>query len=233
MNETPGRTLHGKAERAREAGNFLEALHLVDEAFIEYVSENNEVGKADILSSEFLTLRHLFEKTGDIAYMIRAKHSAMCAVELAEKSKDASTLAIPYQRLGSAFATLGEWKEAVEFFKKAFENMKTNPPEPHNRPAVLADMKAHLAHAEYMAGDNTADNRLDEAIGDLKASEELAYNKDVWLSGAYMKGAEMLQNDNPVKSKEYMQKAKEIIDGNPELVLRKGQWEKLNERLAS
>ena len=44
-----------------------------------------------------------------------------------------------------------------------------------------------------------------------------------------MRIADMLKEDNPEKAKEHLQKAKEIIDNNPDLKLRAEQWKKLTE----
>lgn len=79
-----------------------------------------------------------------------------------------------------------------------------------------------------MSGDESGKEMLTEAIDELtNNSEALKYNMDVWLTGALMKKAEALQD------KEALQKAKEIIDSNEELVLRKKQLEKLTSELAS
>ena len=45
-----------------------------------------------------------------------------------------------------------------------------------------------------------------------------------------MSAAKLLKEDNPESAKEYLQKAKEIIDADPALKVRKTQWEKLAER---
>ena len=52
-------------------------------------------------------------------------------------------------------------------------------------------------------------------------------SKNTWVSGNYMSLAEMLREDNPEEARQYLQKAKEIIDANPTLKLRAKQWEKL------
>ncbi|MDP2628316.1 MAG: hypothetical protein Q8P15_00265 [Nanoarchaeota archaeon] len=225
-----GRQLHNQAEMTREKGDFLKALELSDQAMIKYQEENNVSGFAEIQASRFLTLRHLFEKTNDQNYLILAKHSALSAVEIAQKSGNKESLAIPLFNLAKAQETLGELSEAVSSYKEAVENMTNNPPQDQNRPAVLLDMKIHLDTAEYENGDKTALESAEKDLAELEKAEEMDYNKHVWTSGGYMRIADMLRKDNFEKAKQHLQKAKEIIDADPELILRKKQWQKLSEK---
>lgn len=226
-----GREIHGKAEQARERGDFLQALQLCDEAMLTYQTEGDNLGFAEVLASRFLTLRHLFEQTNDQKYLILAKHAAQVSVELAESSGDKTALALPYFNLAKSEETLGQIQEAVENYKKALDNATNNPPVPHKieeRPAILADMKVHLATCEYKAGDKSALERAKQALSDLEAHPDIEdYNQHVWVSGGYMRIAEMLKEDNPTEAKKHLQKAKEIIDADPRLKLRLKQWEKL------
>lgn len=222
-----GRSIHSKAEQAREKGDFLKALQFIDEAMMVYGEDGDDLGFAEVFASRFLTLRHLFEKTQDKKFSILAKHSAMSSVEIAEESGDKSATALPLFNLAKVQEDLGEYVNAVGSYKRALEVMSSNPPTDHDRPAVIADMKAHMSVAEYKSGDKTALERLDEAITELEGSDELKYNKDVWLSGAHMRAAEILREDDVETAKGHLQKAKSVIDANPELTLRKEQWEKL------
>lgn len=118
--------------------------------------------------------------------------------------------------------------DAVATYKEAIDAMINNPPENHNRPSFLANMQVHMATCEYKAGDKEALGRATQALRELEAAEEPSqHNKDVWVSGGYMRLADALRNDNPVQAKQYLEKTKLIIDANPELKLRKQQWEKL------
>lgn len=227
-----GKELHSQAEQAREKGEFVEALKFTDEAMVTYQGEGNVLKFAEIQGSRFLTLRHLYEKTGDRNYMILAKHNAEAGVEIAKNSGDPKALALPYSNLAKALEGLGEYSLAVDAYTKAVENMEKNPAEQHNRPAVLADIRGHMAVAEYKAGDKSAMERAEKALEDLATSDEMKYNKDVWMSGAYMKMAEALANDNPEKARGYLDKAHQVIEANPELLLRKEQLDKLRAKLA-
>lgn len=229
MNSEKGRQLHSLAEQAREKGDFLEALKTIEEAAIKYAEDKDYIGFSEIQGSRFLTLRHLFEQTNDINFMILAKYAAEAAVSIAKASNQEHSLTMPLFNLAKSQETLGEISEAALTYKDAIENHIKFPGEFHNRPAVISDMKVHLSVCEYKAGDSTAFERAIQAIHELESdTQETQYNKDVWTSGAYMKMAEILLKDKPEDAKNYLQKAKQIIDSNTKLVLRKKQWEKLS-----
>lgn len=225
--DSAARQLHAQAEEARESGDFLKALEYTDKAMILYQQDGDQAGFAEVLASRFLTLRHLYEKTGDRNFLLLAKHDAMAAVEIARESGDKTSLAVPLFNLAKAQDTLGELQEAVKTYHEAVENISNNPPATYNRPAVIADFNTHLAICEYKTGDKTALERVEQALADLEQAEEDSYNKNVWLSGGEMRIAEILHEDNPEKAKEHLQKAKEIIDADSRLKLRLAQWEKL------
>ncbi len=224
MTSEQGQKFHAQAEQAREQGHFLEALKLTDEAILAYQSEGDTAGFAEVLSSRFLTLRHLFNKTGDQNYLILAKHTVIASVEIAQKT-DSSATALPLFNLAKIQEELAELNEAISSYQQALKIMKTNPSAQHNRPGVIADMENHLAIAELKNGDQTAKQRALDALTRLSQSDEPQYNQDVWISGGYMRLAQA------TKKKEYLDQAKVIIDANPDLILRKAQLEKLSPNL--
>lgn len=232
MNTERGRVIHGKAEHEREAGNFLEALKLTDEAMIMYQEDDDLFGLCDVLSSRFLTLRHLYEKTNSDVYLIIAKKTVEAAYEIAQKKALTDGSFTPAFRLAQAHHTLNELPEAINLYLQAINLFENHPPKEHNRPAVLADMKGQLAIAEYKNGDEAALDRAMEALSDLMNSDEPQYNKDVWVSGAHMKIAEAVATKDPESARVHLNKAHEIISANPELVLRKGQLAKLRQKLS-
>lgn len=220
-----GLELHIKAERARELGWFIESLKFADEAIVFYQEEKNYFGMSDAMCSKVLTFRHLFEKSKDKKYLILAKFAGEAAVEINKSS-------ISLTRLGQAYKSLEDWDMASQKLEEAITEFEKNPPELHNRPAVLFDMKNQLYACQYRNGNEEALNKMLENISELEKTEELKYNKDVWLSGAHMEIAEMTNSKDKNLSKSHFEKAKEIIDNNKELILRKKQLEALNEKLA-
>jgi len=229
-----GRKIHAQAETAREKEQrFLKALRLLDEATICYAEDRDYLGMSEAQGSRFIVYKHLFEKSGDRSYLILATLSAQAAVEIAETNGIIQALALGYFNLGKAYEEMEEYAKAVLPFQKASEHLNNNPPPRHDRPEVKADIKAHLAFAEYMAGDKKALEKLEESISELENVEPVdegnKYEIDVWLSGAYMRAARALREDNPKRAKEHLEKARKIIDSNPDLRLRLEQWKKLAE----
>lgn len=230
MKSDMGRKLHGQAAHAREEGRHLEALKLQDEAMLAYQKDNDFLGLAEVLADRSLVLRHLAEETGDKNWLYIAKAEMEASVQITKNSGDKTAAALPLYNLAKIYDSLEAYPESVKIYQEAVNNMENNPPALHNRPAVLSDMKIHLNCVEYKSGDKSALERMLQNIKELEESNEQEiskYNFDVWLSGAHMSVAEMLKEDGPAKAKEHLQKAKTIIDANPDLKLRKQQWEKL------
>ena len=215
------RTIHEQAEQARENGDFKKALELAEQAEKAYKDEKNQSGVAETYATRSITYR----LKGDLE---KAKEAAEKGVEIAKASAKKEALAIPLYNLAKVQEAKGEINEAVNSYKQAFDNITQNPPEGHDRPAVIADVKLRLAIAQYKTGDMSALVRAQGALADLESAEEEKYNKDVWLSGAHMHMAEMLKVDNPDSAREHLERAKEIIEANPTLIIRKKQLEKLS-----
>lgn len=228
-----GHDLHSSAEAAREKGDFIEALKLIEEASEHYLSEGDFAGFSEIQGSRFLTLRHLYEKTGKKQYLILAKNAAVSAVELAEMAGDPQALALPYYNLAKAHDTLGNLREAILYYEKAIKAQKENPRPQHAREAVLLDMMLHLASCKYQSGEADAIDKAMELVERLKASDEPKYNKDVWVSGAYMRFAEALYKNNKEQALTLLSQAQEVIDSNTELVLRQKQLDALRHKISS
>ena len=215
------KTIHQQSEQARENGDFEKALELADRAEKAYESESDQTGVAEVYASRSITYR----LNGDLT---KAKEVATKGVEIAKASGKKETLAIPLFNLAKVQEELGEVNEAVNSYKQAFDNITQNPPKEHNRPATIADMKLRLAIAQYKTGDMSALVRAQGALADLESAEEDKYNKDVWLAGAHMHMAEMLKENDIDSAREHLERAKEIINANPDLKIRKEQLEKLS-----
>ncbi len=163
--------------------------------------------------------------------MEAAKTDAEKAINVAEQSDSPGDLMLPYRDLAKILVEFKNYAEAANLFEQSMQIMDQDPPERHDRDAVRAEIRAHLGFAQYMAGDLVGGkNNLTAAIDTLQ-QQDRSYEVDVWLSGAYMRGAQMLQTQEPDTSKEYMTRAKEIIDTNEQLVDRKSDWGKLNQQL--
>jgi tetratricopeptide (TPR) repeat protein len=223
-----GQKLHEQAINAREhEQDFEKALKHTDEAIIAYSQENDSTGLVEVYGTRQNTLDHLAEQNGNKDCLILAKYAAMAAVEIAEERS--LPAAMPYRDLGKAYEKLKDYQNAASYYEKSLNSALDGG---NNRESVRADIKAHFAYSKYKSGDKSGLDLMSEAISELEEAGEQKYEKDVWLSGAHMRAADMLQKDNPELARQHLQKAKEIIDKNEELVLRKTQWEKLNSKLS-
>lgn len=225
---------HIQAEQTREAGKLLESLQLTDAAMVGYQEEGNIHGFTEVQVSRANAFKHLYEHSGDKNYLIIALHTLQGALEIALNAGKKEDLAMIYVGLGRTWEQLENFVQSAECFQKAVDFMISNPSEEHKRKGVLADFKNHLAIAQYKAGDSSAIDRAESAISELEESGEdkvSLYNYHVWLSGGHMRIAEVLKDDNKKLAEEHLQKAKEIIDSDPSLTLRKEQWGKLSKDL--
>jgi len=220
-----GKEIHTQVGHLREAGKFDESIKLAEEAKKAYQEEGDMVGLSDLYGDISLSYRH--KKDFD-----KAEAAALEGIKIAEDNNLGGNRARPYFNLAKVREDKGEFANAVSTYKKSIEIFKTQNPTIHNRSGVLADMNIHLFTCEYKAGDKTSLDRALKAIKDLENSNEQTiskYNYDVWLSGAHMKIAENLRNDDPEKAKKHLNIAKEIIfSSDQDLRIRKKQWEELN-----
>lgn len=229
-----GREIHGQAEHAREKEqDFLKSMQLLDKAMLVYEKEGDLRGLTEALQSRSSAYKHLFQHTSDKTFLTLAKYEALAGVEIAESLDDPSALVMAYRGLAKVLEQLEDWKGTARYFTEALRAFEKNPPPENNRPAVASDLKAHLAFAVYKSGDKKEGVKImDTAVSELeKDTEEEKYNKDVWLSGAHMRAATMLQSDNPKLAKRHLQKASEIIKSNSELKLRAKQLDRLEKSL--
>lgn len=230
-----GRQLHAQVEEAREKGNILDALKLSDEALLAYQADGDKQGLSELLSSRSIIFRHLYEKTQDKNFLQLAKAELEATIKIAKNSNIADALILPLYELANVETELQEYTEAINNYNESLSLVDTSPKErlnhnnpAQNRPVFHATMKNHLAYAEYKNGDKSAEERMEKAVEEIETAEEPdSFRKNTWLSGGYMSLAKMLKEDEPEKAKKYLQKAKEIIDSDERLTVRKEQWEKL------
>lgn len=223
-----GHDFHLAEEEAREKGNFLEALKLSDESTLLYQKEQDIIGLSEIQAARAEIFKNLFLQTDDRSFLILAKFAAKSGVKIAKLAECEEALAIPLFTLAKILTLLDNHEKAQEKYQIA---LKVLPKSPQNRPSVAADIKIHKAVCSYRMGNKDAIHEAVTALQELEDSGENRYEKDVWLSGGYMKIAETISKDDPDQARVHLEKAKGIVNANPELKLRKQQLEKLEEKL--
>lgn len=225
-----GRKLHKLANDEIEHGDINEGLHLCDEAAAAYEKDKDYLGQAEALAQKVIGYRHLARKSRNNDFLMLAEGTAKEAVRVSEKAGlEASTL--PLFNLAMVQEELGEFKEAVQNYRKAAERPL---PIRHNNPAYRANMQVNLAACEYKTSDKDALVRAEEWLGKLEAAEHPdKYEYDVWLSGGHMRIADAIYKDNPQKAGKHLEAARGIIDSNPQLNLRREQFTELTRKIKS
>lgn len=229
-----GRRLHKLAENTRESGQFLKALEYTDQATLAYQKDGDPLGLAEVQSSRQSTFKHLYRATKDKIYLVLEKHAALSAVEIAEKCGKDEALGIPYHNLGKYYFEAKKYRPAIKCFQKAIDNLSSHSPSRHSRASVIADIKGHQYSAEYHLGDKAALARALQTLEELENSQEdSSFNKNVWITGAHLRIAEMLAKDNPPLAQKHLREAEKIISSDSRLILRKHQLDHLRVKPAS
>lgn len=236
-----GQEYHLLSEKTREHGqDFLTALDNATRATVKYIKEGNLAGAAEAEASAAISWKHLILEASSEqekqALGISGKHESLKSIEHAQLAGTPEAAILPLFELAKILEVLGNDKEALEYFQKAVDSVL---PPSHNRPAVRADMKSHLAMCSYRIAttpeQKTASlKKAREAVDELTNSGEekdSIYTYHVWLSGAYLRMAEALYVDTPQEAKDYLEKAGKIIEEDNSLILRKKQYEKLKNTL--
>ncbi|MEO6508624.1 MAG: hypothetical protein ABIO02_01605, partial [Patescibacteria group bacterium] len=240
-----GHDYHLAAEKAREAKEYNRALEYIEKAHEIYSHEGNLGKVAEASASEAITYTNRGRAAQDTAQRAadfqKAKESAIRSVEEAEKTGNPEDSTLPLFTAAKTLQQLGEMEQAVEFYKKAVELPL---PEDHkpSEVAIYADIKNHLATCEYSLAATseekaTALKEAEQSVEELmqsgidKLSEAQRYNYNVWLSGAYMRIADVLYSDDPEKAMSFLKQADEIIESDERLIARKDQIAQLRNTL--
>ena len=116
---------------------------------------------------------------------------------------------------------------AIENYQQALDNYP-------QEEAEKGDFQYHLGEAQYKSGDKI--NGKQNLIDGIKLIEKYQDGTDsflihVWTSGGYMRKAECLYSDFPNESQQAFIKAKDIINSDDRLVIRKRQLIEIEEKL--
>ena len=222
------RDLLKQALDTQESGDFLKALQLENEALIEFQKAGDYLGMAEVTVLHSKTFKHLFQATNDKNFLILARSEARAAVEICEKSGIPNDSAIPYFVLAQMHEALEELPQALDAYKKCLTIQPHAPETSHNRQSVKADIEGHYALCSYKAGQTNAIDIALQALDELEKSKDATtHERNTWLSGAHMRIALMYKDVDVQKSQQHLSQAEDIINTDPELILRKRQLEKL------
>jgi tetratricopeptide (TPR) repeat protein len=233
--ESPARIAHAESVSSREEKqDYATSLAQNTKALLAYDKAGDTAGFAEGLANMAITFGIVGENNSSDRLRHLARALAAESVDQARSTGDESAEMLPLYQLSKADAHLGKFTEAVQSCSQAVRIMRQSPPERHSSKGLLAEMEARLATFEYRTGDMDALTRAEEAIAHIKTADDVPpYEKDVWASGGWMHLAEAVADNDPTKAGIYMEDAKKIIDANPDLTIRKTQWNALSEKLQS
>lgn len=220
-----GQDLHVKSEQLRESGNFLQAAIAAQGAERLYLEEDNPVKAAEACASEMLAWRHKFEREGDPEDRNHAREAIEKGVLIMKDSGEKVGLGTVLYNLAKFYQTEGNNELAIKNMKAALVAFEDAPDDPMGFPAHRAEIRTRLSAFEYGAGDDTAFDRFEIAVSDLKDSPHPDdYAQTVWLSGAYMHMAQAyIEKGEKEKALEFLVKADILVRHDERFKLRQNQ----------
>lgn len=223
MSEDIGEQLLLQGQQLREQGKTLEALDFLNRALEAFIREQNYSRFAHALLDRAICWQHLYQfNNNDFAFAVLYKKDAEAMLEIVRAKNIRDELAGVYFISGKAQMLFNEYGQAVDFFSKAVENISAN------RKAQKGDWKTNLGKALYLDGNK------EQGIKEILEGTELIkqnssdadeYTANVWLSGGYLRLAEVLKQDDKSASDKYLAEAKKIIESNSKQIVRKKQLE--------
>jgi len=212
--------------KLREQDKHLQAATTLTQAIILAQQEGNFRLLIDCLKDRCLTWKHFFLLTNDSVFITLAQKDAESMLAIATDKKLSDKLATSYFRLGEIAMEAQNFSQAVSYYQKSLHHY-------HQPDAEMGDYTYHLGEALYKNGQKeTSLIKFDEGIKILQqyqpSTDSFVYH--VWLSGAYLRLAQLLLTDNKPLGQKYLKLAKKIIDSDPRLIIRHRQLDQLSQQ---
>jgi tetratricopeptide (TPR) repeat protein len=206
------------ANDLREEDKLAESLIAFDKAINESIESNNYSNHIEALLGKVLTYKHLFllyHKASDLNSAIKNVHLALA---ICRTQKINSQLSVSYFRLGEMNMLSQDYQKAIKNYRQSLKLF--GPPN-----AEKGDYTYHLGEAVFRSGDSKKGKSL--LLKGLKILKKYQSSTDsflihVWLSGCYLRLAELL------KSPKYLTLAQNIIENDDQLIIRKRQLKELS-----
>lgn len=224
-----GIELQKEADKVREEGSSLLAIDLYNQAIVHYQESKDYSSMMGALTGRLLSWKHLFYKTEDKIYAIFVKKQAEEMLEIAKTYNLLDRLYLIHFLNGASAILLKDYNSAEKEFDLAIQLYPLEN-------AEKGDWIAHLGDAMYRNGKKEEGQKI--LLNGVEIIKERSSHIDsfllnVWVSGAYLRLAKLLKTDNPDESQMFFKEAKEIIDSDNRLVIRKQQLEAFMGELAS
>ena len=210
--------LLNQADVLREAGESVKALDLYNQVLVDAVEKKDDQALVGALTGSILSWKHLYYKTQDRSFAILVKMESNALSQISEEKKLPNKHLI-YFLTAQADNLLQDYPAAEKNFQLALENYPSDD-------AQKGDWTAHLGEALYLVGKKEEGKKT--MLQGIKKIQTEAEGVDpflihVWTSGAYLRLAKLLKQDEPEESQYYLNEARKIIASDPKLVIRKHQ----------
>lgn len=222
------RKLHQQAEKLREEDRHQDALLLYDQVIDRYNNQQNYRGFVEAWMGKCLTYKHLYLLTHDPSYITLATDAAQKALAAAKKHALTELLPFCLFRFGEIAMLSGDYPLAIDFYTQTLASYSHDD-------AQRGDFQYHLGESQYRNGETmTGFNTIMQGIRMIEKHEKTtdSFFWHVWLSGGYLRLAELLWKDDPKQAHEYLAQAADIIEHDDRLVIRKRQLEELKDKIA-
>lgn len=219
--------LREQADILREEGKTLDALNLYNHALVRYQQDHDINGILGVLCGRLISWQHLFNHEEDKVYAFLARNEVETILTIAQDYDIHDKDHLIHFLFGKSCIFLKDFERAEIEFKKAVDLF------PYNN-AEKGDWLAHLGEAIYKNGRKEEGERVIlegvEQIQTHKNNED-TFKIHVWISGAYLRLAKILINDQKFKQAEiYLSKGEEVVLQDSRLVIRKQQLEILKSK---
>ncbi len=216
-----GEELLKLGQDAREAGRTFEALDLLNRSLEVFAREKDLARFAHVLLDRGICWQHLYQfNHNDPGFAVLYKKDAEAMLEILLSQHLNEELDGAYYMNAKAASLYGDYAKAVELFRLAIQHL------PQTRLAQKGDWRTSLGKALYYSGEK--DKGVQEALEGVEqikahAAEIDVYMAGVWVSGGYMKLAEMFLQDEPAKSAGYVEQAKAVLGNDSQFAVRRKQ----------
>jgi len=212
-----------QARKQREQAKSALALDTCTKALLLAQRKGNREQLIQVFVDREIVWRHMFEGTNDITFAILARQDAHTILDMVKMWGVSERLHTAYFMLGQAALLFQDYVEAENYFFKSLRYFKGSQ-------AEKGSWRYHWAKALYKIGEKKrALLAFSQAINEIKARKKTidTFLYNVYLSGAYANFAFVLKKDDSKTAQRYFDLAKEIIDSDKRLVVRKKQFKEL------
>jgi tetratricopeptide (TPR) repeat protein len=202
--------------KLRENNELLKALESLTRVLVVAGKKGDYRALLDALVERCLVWKHFYLQNKDEAFLVLAREDTSAMEQIADISSIKDRIHTTYYLRGSVELLFNNYGEAVKRFKLALKHFK-------GFSAERGDWYCHLGEALYRSGQvGSGIKTMLKGIGEIKKDRKQAgeFLTNVWLSGAYLKLADLERELKPKEAKDYLSKAAEIIKKDERLILR-------------